>query len=152
MPYKTEIFSFLDSAKLEIIAFLIALFTPTIGGLMLIGLLIFADTLTGIWKSKKQEGWKGVKSRNLSDGILPKLTMYPLILLIASGCESQFPKIPFIKSSTFLLMCIELKSLVENFNIILKINLFTHIKTLIFKGRKELVKEILNDEQTKQKE
>ena len=149
MQGKTDLISFLDTAKLEIISFLVALLMPTVGGLLLIGLLIFTDTLTGVWKSVKTEGWKGFKSRNLSDGILPKLTMYPLILLIASGCESQFIEIPFIKSSVFLLMCIELKSLVENFNIILKINLFTHIKTLIFKGRKELVKEILEDEQTK---
>lgn len=146
MPYKNEIFNFITTAKIEISAFLVALFLPTVGSLLLIGFLIFADTLTGIWKSVKNDGWKGFKSRNLSDGVLPKLTMYPLILLISSGCESQFESIPFIKTSTFLLMCIELKSLIENFNIILKINLFTYLKTFIFKGRKEFVKEMFKDE------
>lgn len=151
MPYK-DIMNFFTQAKIEIGTFLLALFLPTIGGLLLIGFLIFADTLTGIWKTKKQYGWKGVKSRNLSDGVLPKLTMYPLILLIASGCEGQFESIPFIKTSTFLLMTIEVKSLIENFNIILKINLFKHIKTFIFKGRKGLVEEIFNEtDETKQK-
>ena len=93
---------------------------------MFIGLLIFADTLTGMWKAFKKGGWLAVKSRPLSDGLLPKLTMYPLILLIASGCESYFAIIPFIKGAVFLLMCIELKSLIENLNVILKINLFTY--------------------------
>tara|TARA_R110001632_G_scaffold42462_1_gene107527 strand:+ start:877 stop:1329 length:453 start_codon:yes stop_codon:yes gene_type:complete len=146
MPYKNEILNFITNTRLEIVAFMVALFLPTVGSLLLIGFLIFADTLTGVWKSIKNNGWKGFKSRDLSDGMLPKLTMYPLILLIASGCESQFESIPFIKTSTFLLMCIELKSLIENFNIILKINLFTYLKTLIFKGRKELVKEMFKDE------
>ena len=146
MPYKNEILNFITNTRIEIAAFMVALFLPTVGSLLLIGFLIFADTLTGIWKSVKNNGWKGFQSRNLSDGMLPKLTMYPLILLIASGCESQFEATPFIKTSTFLLMCIELKSLIENFNIILKINLFSYLKTLIFKGRKELVKEIFEDE------
>ena len=146
MPYKNEILNFITNTRIEIAAFMVALFLPTVGSLLLIGFLIFADTLTGVWKSVKNNGWKGFQSRNLSDGMLPKLTMYPLILLIASGCESQFDSIPFIKTSTFLLMCIELKSLIENFNIILKINLFSYLKTLIFKGRKELVKEIFEDE------
>ena len=146
MPYKNEILNFITSARVEIAAFMVALFLPTIGSLMLIGFLIFADTLTGIWKSIRCGGWKEFQSRSLSDGVLPKLTMYPLILLIASGCEIQFESIPFIKTSTFLLMCIELKSLIENFNIILKINLFTYLKTLIFKGKKEFVKEVFKNE------
>lgn len=151
MPHKTTIITFLDSAKLEIVSFLIALFSPTVGGLLLIGLLIFADTITGVIKSVKKHGWKGFKSRNLSNGLVPKLTMYPLILLIASGCESQFPNIPFIKSSVFLLMCIELRSLVENMNIILKINLFNYIKTFILKGRKGLINEVLKPEDEENK-
>lgn len=146
MPHKNDIMNFLGSVKLEIVAFIITLFAPTVSGLLLIGLLIFTDTLTGVWKSIKIGGWKSVKSRALSDGLLPKLTMYPIILLIASGCEYTFPDIPFIKGSLFLLMCIELKSLVENFNVILKINFFTYIKTFITKGRKGLVEEIFNEE------
>jgi len=146
MPYKQDILNFIMQTRIEIAAFIMALFLPTIGSLLLIGLLIFTDTFTGIWKTVKTQGWKGFKSRNLSDGMLPKLTMYPLILLIASGCESQFSSIPFIKTSTFLLMTIEIKSLVENFNVILKINLFSYLKTLIFKGKKEFVKEIFEDE------
>ena len=112
---------------------------------MFIGLLIFADTITGMWKAFKSGGWLNVKSRNLSDGMLPKLTMYPLILLIASGCEHSFDSIPFVKGSVFLLMCIELKSLVENLNVILKVNLFKHIKTLYSSGYKGLADEMLSD-------
>ncbi len=149
MPQRfNNIISMLDTAKIEIVSFLIALFVPTLGGLMFIGLLIFADTLTGVWKTVKKHGWKKVQSRILSNGIIPKLTMYPLILLIASGCQQSFPQIPFIKGSVFLLMCIELKSLIENLNVILKINLFTYIKTFVLKGRKGLVEEMFKDDKS----
>lgn len=145
MPHRLNFIAFFTQAKIEIAAFMLALFLPTVGSLMFVGFLIFADTITGIWKSIKTKGWKGFQSRNLSDGVLPKLTMYPLILLIASGCEMQFESIPFIKTTTFILMTIEIKSLIENFNVILKINLFKYIKTLITKGRKEMISEVLNE-------
>lgn len=147
MPQRfNNILEILSSIKIEIVSFLIALLIPTIGGLMFVGLLIFAVTLTGIWKTVKKDGWSKVQGRTLSNGVLPKITMYPLILLIASGCENYFVEIPFIKGSVFLLMCIELKSLIENFNIILKINLFTYIKAFISKGRKGVTDEIFKDE------
>jgi len=146
MPQRVqEVVTILQAVKLEILTFLIVLFSPIVPALLFIGLLIFADTLTGMWKAFKRGGWSNVKSRPLSDGLLPKLTMYPLILLIASGCEHMFSIVPFIKGSVFLLMCIELKSLIENINVILKINLFTHIKSLYSKGYKGYVKEVLDD-------
>lgn len=143
---KINILEFLSNAKLEIISFLIALFIPTVTGLMFIGLLVFADTITGVWKIMKTDGWKGVHSRKLSDGLLPKLFMYPLILLIASGCKHIFPDVPFIRGGIFLLMCIELKSLTENLNIILKINFFNYIKALVTKGRKGLLDEVFKSD------
>ena len=73
--------------------------------------------------------------------------MYPLILLISSGCEAAFPAIPFIKGSLFILMCIEIKSLGENIKVILKINIFSLVKTFILKGRKGLVEDMLKDEE-----
>ena len=136
--------NFLNEVRLEIIAFLVALCAPIVPGLMVIGLLIFADTFTGIWKSVKGRCWSAWKSKIMKEGLLEKIIMYPLALLIASGCEHIFPEIPFIRSSIFLLMCIEIKSLVENFNEILNINLFTYIKTFILKGRKGVINEILN--------
>lgn len=145
MPQRINTFiNFLSTIRLEIVAFLLALCVPIVPGLMVIGLLIFADTFTGIWKSVKGRGWGAWKSKIMKEGLLEKIIMYPLALLIASGCEHIFPKIPFIRSSIFLLMCIEIKSLVENFNEILNINLFTYIKTFILKGRKGVVNEILN--------
>ncbi len=148
MPQRfTDVLQYVADFKIEITTFLLALFAPISGSLMFIGLLIFSDTLTGAIKAFKRGGWSNVKSRPLSDGLVPKITMYPLILLIASGCEDAFGEIPFIKGAVFLLMCVELKSLIENFNVILKINLFTYIKTLILKGRKEMVNEILSEDE-----
>ena len=148
MPQRINtLINFLNEVKLEIIAFLVALCVPIIPGLMLIGLLIFADTFTGIWKSVKGKGWDSWKSKIMKEGILEKIIMYPLALLIGSGCEYIFPEIPFIKSSIFLLMCIEIKSLVENFNEILGINLFIYIKTFILKGRREVINEMLKSKE-----
>jgi len=148
MPHRIQkACNLLNTIKLEIISFVIALWIPIIPALMFIGFLIFADTLTGVWKAFKIAGWKNVKSRNLSDGVLPKITMYPLILLIASGCEAAFTAIPFIKGALFILMCIEIKSLGENIKVILKINIFSLIKTFILKGRKGLVESMLKDEE-----
>jgi len=128
--------------KVEIIAFLLLLVVPIISALWLMGLLIIADTLTGIWAAYNEKGWQAIKSRPFSDGVLPKITMYPLALLIASGCEYSFNSIPFIKSTLFILMCIELKSLTENFKVILKINIFNFVKILILKGKKGLIEEL----------
>lgn len=148
MPHRMqEVMTVLHNIRLEIITFLILLFSPIVPAILLIGLLIFADTFTGAWKALRLGGWRNVRSGALKDGLLPKLTMYPLILLIASGCEYAFSSIPFIKASLFLLMCIELKSLVENSNVILKINLFKYIKTLYNEGYKAAANEIINDKE-----
>ncbi len=145
MPYKTQIAIFFSQAKVEIVTFLIALFLPTVGSLLLVGFLIFADTFTGIWKAIKSGGWSGFESDPLKEGLVPKLILYPLAILIGSACELSFPSIPFIKAATFLLMAIELKSLIENINKILKINLFKYIRTYIAKGGKETAKQIMEE-------
>ena len=44
-------------------------------------------------------------------------------------------------------MCIEIKSLGENIKVILKINIFSLVKTFILKGRKGLVEDMLKDEE-----
>jgi hypothetical protein len=138
--------------KVEALALLLSLFLPIVSGLFIMGFFIFVDTFTGIWASVNDKGWrKGFESGTFFDGILPKLSMYPLILLVASGSEFLFPEIPFIRGALFLLMCGELKSLEENFSKILKINFFKLIKILITKGKKGLFEELekTNEENNK---
>lgn len=137
-----KITEYVNLFKLELFSFIVLLITPIVPALWLIGLLIFIDTFTGVWSAIKQNGWVSFKSRTLSNGVIPKITMYPLALLIASACESAFTSIPFIKSTLFILMSIELKSLTENFKVILKINVFDYIKAFIFKGKNGLINEL----------
>jgi len=137
-----RITEYVNLFKLELFSFMVLLITPITPALWLMGLLIFIDTFTGVWSSVKQNGWIDFKSRTLSNGVLPKITMYPLALLIASACESAFNSIPFIKSTLFILMSIELKSLLENFKVILKINVFDYVKAFIFKGKNGLIDEL----------
>lgn len=132
----------------EWIAFVIALLAPTMTSLFLIGLLIIADTFTGIWKTHKRKGWCGIRSGRLFDGIVPKLVLYPLSIILASGLEHLYPFIPAIKVTAFVFISIELKSISENVSEILGIPLSKWVKLIIFKGKKDYVNELLDKDKT----
>ena len=122
--------------KNEWIVFIAALVAPTAQMLILIGLLIFTDTLSGIWGSIKTGGWKAFKSRILSLGILPKLIFYPLAIIMAQAMESQFPIIPAMKTTGFLLMSIEVKSIGENYKLIFGKPILSSLKDMLLKYTK----------------
>lgn len=143
---KAQLLSFFSQFKIELIAFSLAILSPTVTNLFFVGLLIFLDTLSGVWAAKKKGGWIAVHSRRLSDGILPKLVLYPFIIIIGSACQFLFPDIPFLKGATFILMAIELKSISENITKILGINFLSFAKAFILKGRKGLFEEINKEE------
>lgn len=143
---KQSFLNYVYEMKLELFIFLLAIFAPITTNLIFIGVLIFGDTLTGVWAAKKKGGWTNVQSRPLADGLVPKLILYPFILIISSSCQHLFHDIPFIKGATFILMLIETKSITENLTKILGINLFKYFKILITKGRNGLVDEITKEE------
>lgn len=146
---KTHLTSFFAQFKIELIAFSISIASPTVTNLFFVGLLIFIDTLSGVWAAKKNGGWKVVQSRRLSDGLIPKLILYPFIIIIGSACQHLFPEIPFLKGATFILMAIELKSISENITKILGINFLNFAKAFVLKGKRGLFDEINKEENGK---
>ena len=120
-------------------AIILAFLAPVASLLYFTGFVIFADTITGIWASHRK-GEK-ITSQKLK-GILPKILLYPLIIVVAHWSETLIPEIPFVKGATFLLIVLEGKSIEENVSEILGISLFKYIKILVTKGRKGLLEEI----------
>lgn len=106
-----------------IFASLVLLFVPIYGLLISIGAAIILDTITGIFKSVKLEGWKSIRSRKLSN-VISKMALYEICVLLlfvvdkfllnefvkeAFGFEYMFTKI-----CSILLIFVELVSIKEN--------------------------------------
>ena len=106
-----------------IFASLVLLFVPIYGLLVSIGAAIMLDTITGIFKSVKLEGWKSIRSRKLSN-VISKMALYEICVLLlfvvdkfvlnefvkeAFGFEYMFTKI-----CSILLIFVELVSIKEN--------------------------------------
>jgi len=120
-----------------VFAVLIALIVPLVDSLIFIGLLIVIDTITGMWAASKKK--ENVTSKQLANGVLPKIGLYPLILIASAGAESLFPEIPFIKGAAGIIAAVEVLSIFENANNILGFNLWDRAKEFL-KKRKELDK------------
>ena len=121
----------------DILAFL-AMFLLTVEpALWAIGMLIFADTLTGIWKTVYKFGWEAFDSRKLGR-VLAKIILYPLALLLAYDCEHILaPSIPWLYVTMGIIAMVEVKSIFENIGIILGYDLWQKIKDAIWKAKKD---------------
>jgi hypothetical protein len=127
-------------------ASLILLFVPIYGILISVGMAIFLDTFTGVFKSIKINGWRSIRSRKLSN-IISKMALYEICILFlfvidryvlnefishAFGFDFMFTKICAI-----LLIFIELVSIKENIEEAFKVDIWTLIKG-IFNRAKEI--------------
>lgn len=102
-----------------------------------IGLLIFSDTLTGIWKTIYKQGWDAFDSRKLGR-IFAKIILYPLALLIAFTCEKNLaPSLPIMYVTMGIIATVEIKSVFENIGVILGYDLWQRVKDAIWKDKKE---------------
>jgi hypothetical protein len=140
--YLTQCWELFKSVIEHFFAFILVIVLPATSNLYFIGLLILVDTITGIWGSINQEGVKAFQSKKLQNGLVPKLILYPLIILIGAGAQHIFPEIPFLKGATFFIMVWEFKSLEENFGKIFGTSFIKLFKTLITKGRKGFIEEL----------
>lgn len=129
--------------KGKVASFVLAAFLPIVEAVFFCGILIFADTVTGVWKIVKKEGWSKVKSKTAWNGIMPKLILYPAIIVLGSMSKHFFPDIPFIRGAVFLIFVVEIKSLYENVSEILGVDLFKYTKLILTMGRKEVINEAL---------
>ena len=134
---------------LTLISICFAFFLPISGILLMIGVLISIDTITGIWKAKKL-GDK-ITSRKLS-AIISKLALYELTVImfflidqfILNDIILTFFSVPFMltKVVALVLSSIEVMSINESYKQVYHLDLWQSMK-LLFARAKE-VKEDLN--------
>ena len=139
----------IQSKLLTLISICFAFFLPISGILIMIGVLISIDTITGIWKANKL-GDK-ITSRKLSS-IISKLALYEITVImfflidkfILNEIILTFFSVPFMltKVVALVLSSIEVMSINENYKIVKGIDLWQSMK-LLFARAKE-VKEDLN--------
>ena len=139
----------IQSELLTLISICFAFFLPISGILIMIGVLISIDTITGIWKANKL-GDK-ITSRKLS-AIISKLALYEVTVImfflidqfILNDIILTFFSVPFMltKIVALVLSSIEVMSINENYKVVKGIDLWQSMK-LLFARAKE-VKEDLN--------
>ena len=139
----------IQSELLTLISICFAFFLPISGILIMIGVLISIDTITGIWKANKL-GDK-ITSRKLS-AIISKLALYEITVImfflidkfILNEIILQFFSVPFMltKVVALVLASIEVMSINENYKIVKGIDLWQSMKLLF--ARAKDIKEDLN--------
>ena len=139
----------IQSKLLTLISICFAFFLPISGILIMIGVLIFIDTITGIWKANKL-GDK-ITSRKLSS-IISKLALYEITVImfflidkfILNEIILTFFSVQFMltKIVALVLSSIEVMSINENYKIVKGIDLWQSMKLLF--ARAKDIKEDLN--------
>ena len=137
----------IQSELLTLISICFAFFLPISGILLMIGVLICIDTITGIWKAKKL-GEK-ITSRKLSS-IISKLALYEVTVImfflidkfILNDIILTFFSVPFMltKVVALVLASIEVMSINENYKAVKSIDLWSSLKNLLARSA-----EIKND-------
>jgi hypothetical protein len=134
---------------LTLISICFAFFLPISGILIMIGVLISIDTITGIWKAKKI-GDK-ITSRKLS-AIISKLALYEVTVImfflidqfILNDIILTFFSVPFMltKIVALVLSSIEVMSINESYKQVYHLDLWQSMKLLF--ARAKDIKEDLN--------
>lgn len=131
---------------------LILFFAPIQGLLIAVAFGILLDTFTGIFKSVKLKGWCSIRSRRLSH-IISKMLLYQTTILLLYVIDkfllNEFVKLHFAidfmftKLVAILLIFIELVSIKENVEEVLKIDIWKMLKNLL--NRAKEVKEDIDE-------
>lgn len=115
-------------------------FAPITGLILAVGSFIMFDTITGVWKTIKNHGVKGLRSKRLAH-IIPKMIIYNLAVLtfftldkhITNAVIMNLFSIEFLltKIVAIVLISIETKSIDENWQEIYGVGLFKSLKKLL---------------------
>ena len=138
----------IQSQLLTLISICFAFFLPISGILLMIGVLICIDTMTGIWKAKKLG--IPITSRGLS-AIVSKLFLYEVAVIgfylidyyILNDILLQFFSVPLMltKILSLVLCSIEVISISENYKAVKGIDIWSAFKNLLQRS-KEIKKDI----------
>jgi len=141
----------IQSELLTLISICFAFFLPISGILLMIGVLICIDTITGIWKANKLK--EKITSRKLSS-IISKLALYEVTVImfflidqfILNDIILTFFSVPFMltKVVALVLASIEVMSINENYKEVKQIDLWGSLKNLLARSAeiKEDIKKI----------
>lgn len=142
---KNEISIMLASVKaslLKVFAIFLAFILPIQPLIITVGLCIAADTIMGIWRSKKLK--QAITSRKLSN-VISKMVLYQSALLLFFCIEKfiladfigYFVNIPWFltKIVACTLAFIELKSISESYTLISGYSLWSKFKEMIKRGK-----------------
>ena len=121
---------------------IVAFFSPIYGLLLAVGAMIFLDTILGIIKSIKLEGWESITSRKASV-IISKFLLYQLTVLtffiIDYNLINEFAKLHYqnnyllTKLITISLCFVEAKSIDENIKSIFGFSIWTNLKEVLIR-------------------
>ena len=107
-----------------LIASLTALLTPIKPLILMAFFAIVLDTYFGIWKTVRLKGWKGVRSRRLSDTITKSLLYVGAIIVIFLAEKfilfdvfQSYTSVEYMLTKLFTLFCLmtEVKSMSESY-------------------------------------
>ena len=119
---------------------IITFFSPIAGLLLAVGAMIALDTILGVTKAIKQDGWESVTSRRASV-IISKFLLYQLTVItffiIDFYLINEFTKIHYqnnyllTKFITLSLCFVEAKSIDENIKVIFGFSIWTNLKEVL---------------------
>jgi len=119
---------------------IITFFSPIAGLLLAVGAMIALDTILGVTKAIKLEGWESVTSRRASV-IISKFLLYQLTVItffiIDFYLINEFTKIHYqnnyllTKFITLSLCFVEAKSIDENIKVIFGFSIWTNLKEVL---------------------
>ena len=132
----------LNNYSMQLIAIVSSFFMPISGILILIGVSVILDTLTGVWKARKLK--TPVTSRKLS-AIISKILLYEVTVMlfylidyyILNDIVLTFFSVQLLttKILALVLVSIEVISINENFKAVKGIDLWASLKNLFARAK-----------------
>lgn len=137
----------MKQTTLAIFASLFTVLAP-VQPLVLVAILaIFIDTVFGVWRSVKKNGWTSFKSRRLSD-TLGKATLYSggivftflIEKFIAGDIIAHFISVELImtKFVAFFCVIVEVKSINESYESVTGKNILAAMRKFVTRSKEEL--------------
>lgn len=114
----------------ETLLFLSAFFLELATAFWAVGILILADTFTGLWaafvKKEKRDSERYGK-------ILAKIILYPLAIIVAKVSQEYLsPEIPWVSVSTGIIATVEVRSVYDNISKVFGYDLWVRVKEAIW--------------------
>jgi len=143
----TILLTTIQSKWLYLLGIVLAFFMPITGMVLAVGFAIFLDTITGIWKSRKNG--VPIRSRKLS-AVISKMFLYQLTIILFflidwfilnDILKSIFTtELLLTKVLSLVLISIEVVSINENYKAVRGVDLWSSLKNLLSRA-----KELKND-------